>query len=83
MFEWVYFARPDSMIEKRAVYNARLRLGELLAKKINKKRIIWFDVSVKNYQKDVEKKVNAWYSSLSDPNMRMVSELSKKHSQTQ
>jgi len=34
MFEWVYFARPESMIEERAVYKARLALGSLLAEKI-------------------------------------------------
>ncbi|RJQ17298.1 amidophosphoribosyltransferase [Candidatus Woesearchaeota archaeon] len=31
MFEWVYFARPESMIEERAVYKARLALGATLA----------------------------------------------------
>ena len=34
MFEWVYFARPESMIEERAVYKARLALGAILADKI-------------------------------------------------
>ncbi len=32
MFEWVYFARPDSVIEKRGVYEARVNLGKELAK---------------------------------------------------
>ncbi|MBN1646111.1 amidophosphoribosyltransferase [Candidatus Woesearchaeota archaeon] len=34
MFEWVYFASPQSMIEERAVYKARLSLGVILAKKL-------------------------------------------------
>ena len=33
MFEWVYFARTDSTIERTNVYEARLRLGKELAKK--------------------------------------------------
>jgi amidophosphoribosyltransferase len=31
MFEWVYFSRTDSTIEKVSVYEARLRLGNALA----------------------------------------------------
>lgn len=34
MFEWIYFANPESVLEKRSVYSARLDFGTNLAREI-------------------------------------------------
>lgn len=36
MFEWVYFSRPDSILEGKSVYETRIALGKELAKAVGK-----------------------------------------------
>jgi len=39
LFEWVYFARPDSFIDEANVYRCRVNLGRLLAEEIKKQNL--------------------------------------------
>ena len=39
LFEWVYFARPDSFIDNANVYKVRVNLGRFMAAEIRKRKI--------------------------------------------
>jgi amidophosphoribosyltransferase len=43
IFEFVYFARPDSFIDKISVYSARVEMGKILGDKIKKE---WDDLDI-------------------------------------
>jgi amidophosphoribosyltransferase len=67
LFEWVYFARPDSFIDKANVYKCRVNLGRFLATEIRKRKLA-IDVvvpvpdSARDAAIEIARKLNLKYS---------------------
>jgi amidophosphoribosyltransferase len=67
LFEWVYFARPDSFIDKANVYKVRVNLGRLLAAEIRKKKldidvVVPVPDSARDAAIEIARKLNLKYS---------------------
>jgi amidophosphoribosyltransferase len=67
LFEWVYFARPDTFIDKVNVYKCRVNLGRSLAEEIRKRKLA-IDVvvpvpdSARDAAIEIARKLNLKYS---------------------
>ncbi len=67
LFEWVYFARPDSFIDKVNVYKCRVNLGRSLAQEIRRRKLA-IDVvvpvpdSARDAAIEIARKLNLKYS---------------------
>ena len=67
LFEWVYFARPDSFIDKANVYKCRVNLGRFLSAEIRKRKLA-IDVvvpvpdSARDAAIEIARKLNLKYS---------------------
>jgi len=67
LFEWVYFARPDSFIDKANVYKVRVNLGRLLAAEIRKRKldidvVVPVPDSARDAAIEIARKLNLKYS---------------------